>query len=95
VTFAYCPSVPRPSSSALALVAALAAGAACGDNALPPEVPPPPPTAARAVVVSGDFDATGVLSVVDVAAGTIRANAVRGAVGADPMIRHQIGRAHV
>ncbi len=62
--------------------------AACGDDALPPEPEMPAPELPRAVVVSGDFDATGVLSVVDVTAGTIRTNVIARAVGADPVLRH-------
>lgn len=93
MTFAYRSALPHPRRGAPAVAGALAAAsvlvglAACGDNAEPPEAPPPPATAPRAVVVSGDFNATGVLSVVDVSAGTVRPNVVRGAVGADPMIR--------
>lgn len=93
MTFASRLASLLPAATALALAASLAASlatslAACGDNIEPPEPPPLSPTAPRAVVVSGDFDATGVLSVVDITAGTIRTNVVRGAVGADPMIRH-------
>lgn len=74
--------------AALAFVA-LAGLAACGDNAAPPEeeMPLPDPILPRAVVVSGDFDATGILSVVDVTAGTIRTNLVAGAAGSDPVLR--------
>lgn len=59
--------------------------AACGDDVAPPE--PPSKSPVRAVVVAGDFNATGVLSLVDVDAGTIRQNVLAGVVGADPVIR--------
>lgn len=91
VTFAYRPLLSPSRSRGLAAwltLAGLVGLAACGDNAEGPEEPPPPaPAASRAIVVSGDFGATGVISLIDVAAGTIRPNLVRGAVGADPMIR--------
>jgi hypothetical protein len=63
--------------------------AACGDDAAPPELEPPPsdPVLPRAVIVSGDFNATGIVSVVDVTAGTIKTNVVAGAAGADPVLR--------
>lgn len=74
--------------------------AACGDSggtADPPLAPdagidaPPVPTTPRAVVVTGDFNpgSPGVMSVVDVAAGTIETNvAPAGAIGEDPILRH-------
>lgn len=62
--------------------------AACGDDGESNQPPPPPPAAARAVVVAGDFASTGILSVVDVEALTIRTKAVAGAAAADPVIRH-------
>lgn len=61
---------------------------ACGDDLEPPEPEPPAPTLPKAVVVSGDFSSTGVLSVVDVTAATIRTKVVAGAAAADPVIRH-------
>lgn len=61
--------------------------AACGDDFLPPEPQPSEPAPVRAVVVAGDFNATGVLSLVEVDAGTIRSNALAGVAGADPVIR--------
>jgi hypothetical protein len=69
------------------LAALVVASAACGDD-IPAPLPESPATAGpRAIVVSGDFDATGVFSVVDVAAGTVRRNVVAAAAGADPVVR--------
>lgn len=62
--------------------------AACGDDLAPSEPLPSEPAPVRAVVVAGDFNATGVLSLVDVDAGTLRSNALAGVAGADPVIRH-------
>jgi hypothetical protein len=64
------------------------AATACGDDLEAPEPEPPAPLLPRAVVVSGDFGSTGVLSVVDVTAGTIRTKVVAGAAAADPVIRY-------
>lgn len=71
--------------------------AACGDdnnnNPGDPDggVDAPAAPITRAVVVAGDFNpgSPGVMSVVDVAAGTIETNvAPAGAVGEDPILRH-------
>lgn len=65
---------------------------ACGDNIDPPVdgggVDADPPARLRAVVVAGDFQATGVMSSLDVAARTATTNiAPQTAVGADPILR--------
>jgi len=70
--------------------------AACGDDNNNPGEPDagvdaPAAPITRAVVVAGDFNpgSPGVMSVVDVAAGTIETNvAPAGAVGEDPILRH-------
>ncbi|MEZ4361754.1 MAG: hypothetical protein R3B48_16315 [Kofleriaceae bacterium] len=67
----------------LALFGALPA---CGDDLAAPLVELPA-ARARAVIVTGDFNATGVLSVIDATDGAVRQNAVAGAAGADPVIR--------
>lgn len=87
--FACLDSIPSHfrARTRLALSLALLA-TACGDDTEPPEPSPPSPTLPKAVVVSGDFSATGVLSVVDVTAGTIRTKVVAGAAAGDPVIRH-------
>jgi hypothetical protein len=64
--------------------------AGCGDNKNPPGNNPEPDAAAgpRAVVVSGDFAATGVMSVLDL--GTMEVTqrvAPNGAIGTDPVLR--------
>ena len=70
--------------------------AACGDdndNSGTPDAGPdagPVVATPRAVVVAGDFNpgSPGVMSVVDVAAGTIQTNvAPAGAIGEDPILR--------
>jgi len=90
VTFA---SVALASRLRTVSLLGLAAGfslltSACGDDLEAPEPEPPAPTLPKAVVVSGDFGSTGVLSVVDVTAGTIRTKVVAGAAAADPVVRH-------
>lgn len=70
-----------------ALATCAAALGACGDDVAPPQDEQPAPSPQRAVVVAGDFGSTGVVSLVDVDAGTIAANAIAGVAGADPMIR--------
>jgi hypothetical protein len=67
---------------------ALLALGGCGDDAAPPVEQLPMSAAAKAVLVAGDFDATGVLSVVDPSTLTVRRNVVAAAAGADPVIRH-------
>jgi hypothetical protein len=79
------------SSFALSLFALVA----CGDNdeVIPPGGPDgsmladAAPAMSRAVVVSGDFAATGVLSTLDLPARAITPNAVVGIAGIDPVIR--------
>ncbi|MBK7534989.1 MAG: hypothetical protein IPI49_06325 [Myxococcales bacterium] len=72
--------------AAPAALALLSLGA-CGDDLVPPGPEQPPTAPVKAVVVSGDFNATGVLSLVDVEARTVRANALAGVAAADPVIR--------
>lgn len=79
-------SFPSFTLGALGALGALGL-AACGDDVVPSEPLPPEPPAVRAVVVAGDFNATGVLSLVDVDAGTIREKVLAGVAGADPVIR--------
>ncbi|MBP6837299.1 MAG: hypothetical protein KA190_08350 [Kofleriaceae bacterium] len=57
------------------------ADAAPGDGDAPIAAPP------RAIAVSGDFATTGVLSVVNVVAGTVQVGAVAGVAGGDPVLR--------
>jgi hypothetical protein len=45
------------------------------------------PAGGRAVMVAGDFQATGILSTLDLPARTVTENAVAGIAGADPVIR--------
>lgn len=77
----------------LALIVAVSVLAACGDNgatapdAGPPDAPAGPP---QAVIVAGDYTTHGVLSAMDATTYEIRSNvAPAGAVGVDPMLRHE------
>ncbi|MBK9036846.1 MAG: hypothetical protein IPL61_37285 [Myxococcales bacterium] len=67
------------------------AAAGCGDNndLGGPDAGAPDASAAgpTAYAVSGDFATTGVFSAIDVAAGTVRANALAGVAGGDPFLR--------
>ena len=45
------------------------------------------PAQSRAVMVAGDFQATGILSTLDLPARTVTENAVAGVAGSDPLIR--------
>ena len=71
-------------------IVSLSLFAACGDN-LGPSVgadAEPGTATPKAIVVAGDFQATGVLSVVDVTEQSVRVAAVAGVVGPDPVLRH-------
>jgi DNA-binding beta-propeller fold protein YncE len=80
--------------SRAALVSTLLLVAACGDNlAVAPDAGHTDgaggdaAVASRAVVVAGDFNSTGILSVLDVPHLTISPNAVHGVAGDDPYLR--------
>jgi hypothetical protein len=80
---------PPAAGMVVAMVGWLSVGlVGCGDDAAPPAEPLPMAAAAKAVVVAGDFNATGVLSVVDPSSLSVRRNVVAAAAGADPVIRH-------
>lgn len=88
--------------TALALATCLVI-AACGDNLGAPGQPdaagddtpdgprsdaPPGVVESRAVIVSGDFATTGILSTLDLPERTMTPGAVDGIAGSDPVIRH-------
>ena len=63
------------------------AAAGCGDDGGDPGVDAPVAEAVTAYAVSGDFASTGVFTSIDVAAGTVTANALAGVAGGDPFLR--------
>jgi hypothetical protein len=83
-------------SSVLSSFGLACAVAACGDNlgSAEPDATATPdggldatPARRTGFVASGDFGTTGVFSTVDVAAGTVMANALAGVAGGDPYVR--------
>jgi len=91
----------RPFALALVLTVTTSI-AACGDNLATPDAagddtpaPDAPPAGARAVIVSGDFAATGVLSTLDLPERTMHQGAVAGIAGVDPVIRQFGDELHV
>ena len=72
-------------TSALAFIPAAAALAACGDNL--PDPSARPPAEARAFITVGDFQATGLVTTVDLPSMWVDVDAVSGVAGADPIVR--------